>query len=112
MPVDKVRHIINQLWYANIAFVDNDDERFWFLYPPYSGFNRQKIKECISRFDGPSGCQVNVISANVISTYNFIVHVPFVYYFLVPDFCTLYHLELMEKNGEVRKLPSGTYTLH
>ena len=63
MSTEKVAHIINLLWPA--TFVDGDE--YWFLWPPFSGFNCEKIIDFISRYSGSHGCPVNEIAENVKS---------------------------------------------
>ena len=72
VPPEKVVFIINKMWFPGKAFgnVFADDERYWFLFSPFSGYNCQLIVDFISDYVGPYGCPVKDIAENVNSMYN------------------------------------------
>ena len=112
MSPEKVIHIINRIWMPGKAFgnVFADSDRFWFLFPPFSGYNCQLIIDCINDHIGPCGCTVKEIAEYVNSMYRNVK------LFLmnsnsVPDFCAQYHLNFMVKKGDIKKTSAGTYIL-
>ena len=69
MSTEKVIHIINLIWRPGKAFgnVFADDYRYWFLSPPFSGYNCENIIEYIFQYVGPCGCTTKEIAENVAS---------------------------------------------